>query len=204
MNDPLEADAAVVVVGASLAGLRAAEEIRHERHAGPVIVIGDEIHPPYDRPPLSKQFLAGKWGVDRIHHHAPDKLDTLDIEFELGRRVSGLDTDTRTLTFADGDTLTYGGLVVATGARARALSGTEEVEAVHTLRTLDDCLAIRSRLERTGRDARVVVIGADTDLATLEPSASPSVGKTTNREVQGFCTICCKRRICHLCVASAC
>ena len=160
MNDPLEADAAVVVVGASLAGLRAAEEIRHERHAGPVIVVGDEIHPPYDRPPLSKQFLAGKWDVDRIHHHAPDKLDTLDIEFQLGRRVSGLDTDSRTLTFADGETLTYGGLVVATGARARALSGTEELEAVHTLRTLDDCLAIRSRLERTGTDARVVVIGA--------------------------------------------
>ncbi|MGB7050083.1 MAG: FAD-dependent oxidoreductase [Acidimicrobiales bacterium] len=160
MNDPLEADAAVVVVGASLAGLRAAEEIRHERHAGPVIVVGDEAHPPYDRPPLSKQFLAGKWGIDRIHHHAPDKLDALGIEFRLGRRVAALDTDTRTLTFDDGDTLTYGGLVVATGARARALPGTEGLEAVHTLRTLDDCLSIRSRLEGIGAGARVVVIGA--------------------------------------------
>ena len=76
--------ATVVVVGASLAGLRAAEEIRHEGHAGPVIIVGDEVHAPYDRPPLSKQFLAGTWDVARIHHHAPDALDTLGLEFRLG------------------------------------------------------------------------------------------------------------------------
>ena len=160
MNEPLEDDATVVVVGASLAGLRAAEEIRHERHAGPVVVVGDEAHPPYDRPPLSKQFLAGKWDLDRIHHHAPDKLDTLGIEFRLGRRVVALDTGARTLTFDDGESLTYGGLIVATGARARPLPGTAGMEAVHTLRTVDDCLAIRSRLASAGSGARVVVVGA--------------------------------------------
>ncbi len=77
MSEPLTPDATIVVVGASLAGLRAAEELRHEGHAGPVIIVGDELHAPYDRPPLSKQLLAGKWDVERIHHHAPDKLDAL-------------------------------------------------------------------------------------------------------------------------------
>ncbi len=70
MSTPLRHDGTIVVVGASLAGLRAAEEIRHEGHAGEVIVVGEEIHAPYDRPPLSKQFLSGKWDVLRIHHHA--------------------------------------------------------------------------------------------------------------------------------------
>ena len=88
MSDPQDNDSTIVVVGASLAGLRAAEEIRHEGHAGPVIIIGDELHAPYDRPPLSKQVLAGTWDVERIHHHAPDKLDTLGLEFRLGRRAA--------------------------------------------------------------------------------------------------------------------
>src|ERR1700722_16116474 len=101
MSEPVAPDATVVVVGASLAGLRAAEEIRHEGHAGPVIIVGDELHVPYDRPPLSKQVLAGTWAVERIHHHAPDKLDTLGLEFLLGRRVLALDTDERNLVCDD-------------------------------------------------------------------------------------------------------
>ena len=110
-------DATMVVVGASLAGLRAAEEIRHEGHAGPVIIVGDELHAPYDRPPLSKQLLAGTWEVDRIHHHAPDALDTLGLEFRLGRRAAGLDLEARTrVTADDGDELRFDGLIVATGA----------------------------------------------------------------------------------------
>jgi NADPH-dependent 2,4-dienoyl-CoA reductase/sulfur reductase-like enzyme len=160
MSDPLAPDASIVVVGASLAGLRAAEEIRHEGHTGPVIVIGDEIHAPYDRPPLSKQVLAGTWGVERIHHHAPDVLDTLGIEFRLGRRATGLDLESATVRTDDDQELHYDGLVVATGATARHLPGTEGVPAVRTLRTLDDCLGLRSDLAAAGERARVVVIGA--------------------------------------------
>src|ERR1019366_2979458 len=95
MSDPQSADSTIIVVGASLAGLRAAEEIRHIGHDGPVVIVGDEIHAPYDRPPLSKQLLAGVWDVERIHHHAPDKLDSLGLEFHLGRRAVSLDTDAR-------------------------------------------------------------------------------------------------------------
>ncbi len=160
MSDALPSDATIVVVGASLAGLRAAEEVRHEGHAGPVIIVGDEIHAPYDRPPLSKQLLAGTWDVARIHHHAPDALDTLGLEFRLGRRATGLDLDARTLLVDDGSTLPFDGLIVATGAAARPLPGTEGQRAVRTLRTLDDCLAIRDTLRAAGPGARVVVIGA--------------------------------------------
>jgi 3-phenylpropionate/trans-cinnamate dioxygenase ferredoxin reductase subunit len=160
MSDPLGPDSTVVVVGASLAGLRAAEEVRHEGHTGPVIVMGDELHAPYDRPPLSKQLLSGKWDVARIHHHAPDKLDTLGLQFHLGRRAVGLDTDARVVACSDGTTVSYDGLIVATGARARPLPHTEGMHGVRTLRTLDDCLGIRADLEAAGDDARVVVIGA--------------------------------------------
>jgi 3-phenylpropionate/trans-cinnamate dioxygenase ferredoxin reductase component len=160
MSNPLAPDASIVVVGASLAGLRAAEEIRHEGHTGPVIIIGDEIHAPYDRPPLSKQVLAGTWGVERIHHHAPDVLDTLGIEFRLGRRASGLDLDSATVRTEDGRELHYDGLIVATGASARHLPGTEGLSAVRTLRTLDDCVGLRADLAAAGDRARVVVIGA--------------------------------------------
>lgn len=160
MHGPLSADGTVLVVGASLAGLRAAEETRHEGHSGPVIIVGDERHAPYDRPPLSKQFLAGLWDVERIHHHAPDALDTLGLEFRLGHRAASLDTEAGVVAFEDGTELAYDGLIVATGARARHLPGTDGVAGVFTLRTLDDCLAIREQLAAAGEGARVVVIGA--------------------------------------------
>jgi NADPH-dependent 2,4-dienoyl-CoA reductase/sulfur reductase-like enzyme len=159
MSEALAPDATVVVVGASLAGLRAAEEVRHEGHTGPVIIIGEEPHAPYDRPPLSKQLLAGTWEVARIHHHAPDVLDTLGLEFRLGRRATSLDLEAG-IVHTDGDDVPFDGLIVATGTAARPLVGTEGLPAVHTLRTLDDCLAIRHAVASAGERARVVVIGA--------------------------------------------
>ncbi len=160
MSAPLAPDATIVVVGASLAGLRAAEEIRHEHHEGAVIIVGDEPHAPYDRPPLSKQLLSGKWDVERIHHHAPDALDLLDLEFRLGRTATGLDMGNRTLALSDGSTLAFDGLVIATGAATRKLPGTEGMPGVWTLRTLDDALAIKAGLEAAGPGPRLVVIGA--------------------------------------------
>jgi len=160
MSTPVEPGATVVVVGASLAGLRAAEEFRHEGHTGDVVIVGDEIHAPYDRPPLSKQFLSGKWDVLRIHHHAPDMLDTLGLDFRLGVRATGLDTDRRVVRLEDGTDLHYGGLVVATGATANRLPGTDGLDHVHVLRTLDDALAIKDDLAAAGDRPRVVVIGA--------------------------------------------
>ncbi len=160
MSQPVDPDAAILVVGASLAGLRAAEELRHEGHRGPVVIVGEEPHAPYDRPPLSKQLLSGKWTVDRIHHHAPDSLDTLGLDFRLGLRATGLDTDARTVTLDDGSALSYDGLVIATGAAARRLPATDGVDGVFALRTLDDCLALKARVEGVGEGVRLVVVGA--------------------------------------------
>lgn len=160
MSQPLPTDATIVVVGASLAGMRAAEEIRHLGHTGDVVIIGDEVHPPYDRPPLSKQFLAGKWDLERIHHHTPEKLDAFGLDFRLGRRATGLDTEDQLVSCDDGSQVRYDGLIIATGARPRVLPGTEGMTGVRTLRTLDDSQGLRDDLNRLGEGARLGVIGA--------------------------------------------
>ena len=116
--------------------------------------------PPYDRPPLSKQVLSGKWDAERIRHHTPDAHDALDLEFLLGRRATGLDTAARTVGFDDGAELGYDGLVIATGAATRSLEGTAGMPNVWMLRTLDDCMGIRADLAAAGDAPRLVVIGA--------------------------------------------
>ena len=151
--------AGIVVVGASLAGLRAAEELRARGYTGPVTMVGDEAHRPYDRPPLSKQVLAGTWEPERIAlgvAHA-EGLDGLALEWRLGTRAAGLDLAGRTVALADGTSLAWDGLVVATGATPRTLPGTGHLAGVHTLRTLDDCLGVHAVL--AGRPGRVVVVG---------------------------------------------
>jgi 3-phenylpropionate/trans-cinnamate dioxygenase ferredoxin reductase component len=153
---------AIVVVGASLAGLRAAEELRAQGFDGSITVIGDEPHLPYDRPPLSKQVLAGKWDVDRtplaVAHS--DGLEGLDLDWRLGTRATGLDLGTRRVLVSDGPPVPFDGLVIATGATPRTLPGPDlaGMAGVHTLRTLDDCLAICEALAAGAN--RVVVVGA--------------------------------------------
>ena len=150
----------IVVVGASLAGLRAAEELRGRGFDGALVVVGDEPHLPYDRPPLSKQVLAGDWESDRLPLTVAHDggLAGLDVEWQLGSRAASLDLDTRTVTLADDTALSFDGLVVATGASPRWLRGCPtDLGAVHTLRTLDDSLAIRKVLDATPQ--RVVVVG---------------------------------------------
>ncbi|HEX6417250.1 MAG TPA: FAD-dependent oxidoreductase [Acidimicrobiales bacterium] len=150
----------IVVVGASLAGLRAAEELRQQGFTGTITVVGDEPHLPYDRPPLSKQVLAGEWPVERLALPvaAPGGLDALGLDWRLGTRAEALDLDARAVALAGGDRVPFDGLVVATGAAPRRLPGTGDLAGVHTLRTVDDCLALRSHLEAGAR--RVVVVGA--------------------------------------------
>jgi 3-phenylpropionate/trans-cinnamate dioxygenase ferredoxin reductase subunit len=150
----------IVVVGASLAGLRAAEELRDQGFDGTITVIGDEPHAPYDRPPLSKQVLAGDWAIERLTLAVAvdGGIDALDLDWRLGTRATALDVAGRRVTLADGDQVGYDGLVIATGAAPRELPGTETLAGVHTLRTLDDCLAVRADLEAGA--GRVVVVGA--------------------------------------------
>ena len=153
----------VTIVGASLAGLRAAESLRRHDFDGPITLIGDELHAPYDRPPLSKQFLAGDWGEDRLVLTQPDKLDDLDLDLRLGVRARSFDLSSRRLGIVDlddqsGEELVVDGLLIATGARCRTLGGSEELDGVFVLRSLDDSLAIRAAFD--AGPARVVIVGA--------------------------------------------
>ena len=148
----------VTVVGASLAGMRAAEALRREGFDGTVTVVGDETDAPYDRPPLSKQVLAGEWPPERVALYDEETLADLRLSWRLGRRAVGFDAASRTVTLDDGERLTSDGVVIATGARTRTLRGTESLAGVYTLRTLADSLAIRAEFDAT--PGRVVVVGA--------------------------------------------
>jgi NADPH-dependent 2,4-dienoyl-CoA reductase/sulfur reductase-like enzyme len=148
----------VVIVGASLAGLRAAETLRQRAFAGDVVVVGAEPHRPYDRPPLSKKLLSGEWDADRIHLRQPDSFDDLDVRWELGVAAERLDLADRTLVLADGRSLEFDGMILATGAAPKHIGDHGLYAHVHVLRSLDDALAVRARLAGGGQ--RVVVIGA--------------------------------------------
>jgi NADPH-dependent 2,4-dienoyl-CoA reductase/sulfur reductase-like enzyme len=146
----------VVVVGASLAGLRALQALRRAGFSGRLIAVGEESEPPYDRPPLSKDVLAGKWDAERARLLRPED-DALDIEWRLGRRAEALDLAARQLRLAGGESVGFDGLVIATGTYARRLPNTPALAGIHVLRTLADCLALRAALDAS---PRVVVIGA--------------------------------------------
>ncbi|WP_175412566.1 NAD(P)/FAD-dependent oxidoreductase [Streptomyces sp. TRM64462] len=144
----------VAVVGASLAGLSAARSLRKQGYDGRLVVIGDEPHRPYDRPPLSKEFLAGTLGEADLALETDD--EDLGAQWLLGVRAAGLDHARRVIRLADGREVPADGVVIATGAAARTLPGAEGLAGVHTLRTLDDARALRDGLARGGR---LVVIG---------------------------------------------
>ena len=146
---------AFVVVGASLAGLRAVEAARKTGYAGRLVLVGAEQHLPYDRPPLSKAFLDPGDPPPVPHHRTDEQLRELDVELRLGRAATGLDTSAREVVLADGERLRYAQLVIATGAQARQLPG-EQLPGVHTLRTVDDARAIRSAMDA---GCRTVVVG---------------------------------------------
>lgn len=147
----------IVVVGASLAGLRGAEALRQAGYAGGLTIVGDEPHRPYDRPPLSKHVLSGDLdaGATRLPALVP-----LYARWHLGHAATGIDRRGRTVRLADGNVLPYDRLLLATGARARAwpaaTGGT--LSGIFTLRGWDDAAALRDALAR--RPRRVLIVGA--------------------------------------------
>ncbi|MFF0628712.1 NAD(P)/FAD-dependent oxidoreductase [Streptomyces sp. NPDC004296] len=147
----------IVIVGASLAGLRAAETLRDEGFTGDLTLVGDEPHPPYDRPPLSKQVLLGK--VPAADVGLPARRP-VDARWKLGVRASGLDPATKDVLLANGERLPFDRLLITTGTRARPWPHPEEarLDGVLTVRTLDDAGRLAERLDAGPR--RVLVIGA--------------------------------------------
>jgi len=148
----------IVVVGSSLAGLRACETLRQEGFAGEIALIGAEAEIPYDRPPLSKKVLAGEWDADRIRLRKPDDFAGLALDLRLGSAAVALDVAARVVTLADGSKLPFDGLVIATGATPRRLPGQPDLDGVVELRTLANSIALRDRIADGA--ARVTVIGA--------------------------------------------
>ena len=143
----------VTIVGAGLAGHAAARALRAQEFPGAITMIGDEDEAPYDRPPLSKEFLAGAVTESDLALAGAD--EDLDLTWRLGTRAVGLDVAARTVRLADGSTVGADAVLVATGSRARTLPAA--LAGVHTLRTLADARALRAEL-RPGR--ALVVIGA--------------------------------------------
>lgn len=155
-GDPLGANDHVAIVGASLAGLRTAEALRAQGFVGGLTLIGAERHLPYDRPPLSKQFLSGEWDQSRVELSRAEARE-LRAEWLLGQPAIAVDTTTKVVTGADGKTVNYDALVVATGSRPRTLERltTGESDSIHVLRTLEDSAGLARDLH-----GRIVIIGA--------------------------------------------
>jgi NADPH-dependent 2,4-dienoyl-CoA reductase/sulfur reductase-like enzyme len=147
----------VVVVGASAAGLTAAETLRREGYAGRLTLVGDEDHLPYDRPPLSKQVLSGVWEPKRTALLREADLTSLDADWVLGTSATGLDVASRHVRLSDGGGLDYDGLVIATGVTPRRLPYGHDLDGVHVLHTVEDALALRKALLS---GPNVVVVGA--------------------------------------------
>ncbi|MFE1310637.1 NAD(P)/FAD-dependent oxidoreductase [Streptomyces sp. NPDC058755] len=148
----------ITVVGASLAGLSTVRALRSEGYQGEIVVVGEERHTPYDRPPLSKEFLKGDLDADALALGDADEYEELGVRWLLGERAVRLDPADRSVTLAGGRQPRTDGVVIATGATPRRLPGMEGLAGVHTLRTLDDARSLRTEL--LNGLPRVVVIGA--------------------------------------------
>lgn len=150
----------IAVVGAGLAGLRACEGLRARGFEGRITLIGEETHLPYDRPPLSKQFLAGEWDRERVLLRSAEQLALLELDLRLGpsHGAVGLDLARRQVRLASGETVGFDGVVLATGSIARRLPGISDLPGAYVLRTLDDAEALQQVISRPG--ARLALAGA--------------------------------------------
>jgi NADPH-dependent 2,4-dienoyl-CoA reductase/sulfur reductase-like enzyme len=144
-----------LIVGASVAGLSTAQALRQGGYVDPITVLGAELHHPYDKPTLSKESLNPNGAASELM--TADQITELDIDIRLGCRAVGLDVSSRIVRTADGSVYPYANLVIATGADARTLPNPCSLKGIHTIRTLDDALALRSDLQTA---ASAVVIGA--------------------------------------------
>lgn len=146
----------MVIVGSGAAGLSTAESLRSAGYQGAIQIIGDEQGWPYDRPPLSKQILAGTWLPEKIVIFPQRRIEALDAQFTFGVRATGLEPGQRVLSLSDGRRLAYQDLVIATGVRPRELPH-PDLANVHVLRTLAHAQQLRASLLRAER--RLVVVG---------------------------------------------
>lgn len=146
-----------VLIGAGQASASAARTLRQLGFDGEVVIVGDEPHGPYQRPPLSKEYLAGQASADELWAVAPDWFAESGVELRLGRRAVRVDTKTRAVELDDGTTLAADAVLIATGGRPRRLPGVEESPSVRYLRTIEDADRLRADIRPGGR---VAIVGA--------------------------------------------
>jgi len=148
----------VVIVGAGFGGWRLVEALRRDGYDGAITLLGEETYPPYDRPPLSKHVLAGKWDVERATLATPERIDENDVALILGVRAVALDIEANTVRLDDGQVIEGTHFVIATGARARRLPYSAD-DQILTLRNRADELRMRHELERLDAGSVIAVIG---------------------------------------------
>ncbi len=147
-----------VIVGASLAGAKAAETLRDMGFEGSVVLIGSEAERPYQRPPLSKDYLSGKVGLEKVFLHAEGFYESREIELRTATTVERIDPGSSEVVLAGGERLGYDRLLLATGAELRRLSVSgADLDGIYYLRSLPDSERLRARIERGGK---LVVVGA--------------------------------------------
>lgn len=172
----------VVIVGASLAGGRTARELREAGFAGAITVIGEEAHLPYDRPPLSKQVLSGKWTVDQVDLHTAQEWQDWGVELILGTRA--VSVGQQHVELADGRSVGFDELIIATGASARRLPGQPEDPRIHVIRTRNDAARLRARLVEAqtlvvvgggfiGAEVAAVARGMGVEVTLVEVAPAP-------------------------------
>ena len=145
----------IVIVGGGLAAARTAEQLRRSEYTGPVTIVSDEDHLPYDRPPLSKEVLRAE--TDDVTLKPAEFYEENDITMRLGNGARSVDTAAQTLTLADGSELSYDELIIATGLVPKRIPSFPDLEGIHVLRSVDECFALR---EEAGSARRAVVVGA--------------------------------------------
>ncbi|MFY2860064.1 NAD(P)/FAD-dependent oxidoreductase [Mycobacterium sp. THU-M104] len=148
-------ESGILIVGGGLAAARTAEQLRRSSYAGPITIVGEEVHLPYDRPPLSKEVLRKE--TDDVALKPREWYDEKDVTLRLGSVVTGLDTTAQTVTLADGNTLGYDELVIATGLVPRRIPAFGDLEGIHVLRSFDQSLALS---EHASAARHAVVVGA--------------------------------------------
>ncbi|MEI7054279.1 FAD-dependent oxidoreductase [Nocardioides sp. CCNWLW239] len=146
----------LLIVGAGLAGVRAAEGARAAGWSGPITILGEEAHAPYDRPPLSKAVLSAEEPPAVPRLRSEEVIETLEVRHLPGVRAEGLDTEGRSVTTSAGE-IGYDALVIATGSTATTVPELAGIRGVHVLRRYDDALAVRESLARS---REVVIVGA--------------------------------------------
>ena len=149
--------AGMVIIGAGHAAGQAAARLRQEKYSGPITIIGDEAHLPYQRPPLSKAYLSGSQEVDRVYLRAEKFYQEKEIDLKLSTRATAIDPDAKAVELEDGSKIDYDKLLISTGSRPRLLSiPGSDLGGIHYLRTIDDVDGIRADMHE---GANLVIVG---------------------------------------------